>query len=55
MNIIRRKKKYKFKVPKDRDLAALALIERQGAGAGFHSKRKYSRLKKHKKRSYEDE
>jgi hypothetical protein len=47
--------RYRFKVPKNRDLAALALIERQGAGAGFHSKRKYTRLKKHKKRDYDDE
>jgi len=51
----KKRKKYKFKMPKDRDLAALALIERRGAGSGYHSKRKYSRIEKHKKRDYEDE
>jgi len=35
------------KTKKQRDYGALALIERQGSGSGYHSKRGYSRRKKY--------
>lgn len=40
----------KNKKPKQRNLIVLGLIERKGAGAGYHSKRGYSRKTKHKNR-----
>ena len=42
-------KKLKIKKPKQRNMVVLGLIDRAGAGAGFHSKRGYSRKVKHKK------
>lgn len=41
-------KKAKIKKPKQRNMVVVGLIERKGAGAGFHSKRGYSRKVKHK-------
>ena len=35
------------KTKKQRDYGALALIERKGAGGGYHSKRGYSRRQKY--------
>ena len=43
------KSRKKIKVPKARNMVVVGLIERKGAGAGFHSKRGYSRKVKHKK------
>jgi hypothetical protein len=42
------KKKPATKRQKSRDYNMLALIKRAGAGAGYHSKRGYSRKFKHK-------
>jgi len=39
----------RLKKPKQRNLIVLGLIERKGAGAGYHSKRGYTRKEKHKK------
>ena len=44
-----RHKNKKCKKPKHRNLIVVGLIERKGAGAGYHSKRGYSRKVKHKK------
>ena len=44
----RTKKNKKLKLPKARNMVVVGLIERAGAGAGFHSKRGYSRKVKHK-------
>lgn len=44
----KRNKKNTPKVPKSRNMVVVGLIERAGAGAGFHSKREYSRKVKHK-------
>ena len=44
-----RRKNKKMKKPKQRNLIVLGLIERKGAGGGFHSKRGYTRKVKHKK------
>ena len=55
VTIMRAKKNKKLKVPKARNMVVVGLIERAGAGAGFHSKRGYSRKVKHKnKSSWED-
>lgn len=42
------KKKTKPKKIKSRNMVVLGLIERAGAGAGYHSKRGYTRKVKHK-------
>ena len=44
-----------MKKKKQRDYAALALIERKGAGAGYHSERGYSRKQKHQEDWLEEE
>lgn len=44
-----RSKNKKLKKPKQRNYVVLGLIERKGAGAGYHSKRGYTRKVKHKK------
>jgi len=44
-----------MKKKKQRDYAALALIERKGAGAGYHSERGYSRKQKHQDDWLEEE
>ncbi len=46
--------KKKNKKIKSRDYIVLAHIKRAGAGAGFHSKRGYSRKVKHKKQYQEE-
>ena len=43
------KKNKNKKLKKQRDYVALGMILRKGSGAGFHSKRGYSRKQKHKK------
>ena len=50
----RTKKNKKAKIVKARNMVVLGLIERAGAGSGYHSKRGYSRKTKHKK-SYTEE
>ena len=47
------KKKIKIKKPKQRNMVVVGLIARAGAGAGFHSKRGYSRKIKHKGKPWE--
>ena len=47
-----RRKNKKLKKPKQRNLVVVGLIERKGAGAGYHSKRGYTRKVKHKKAMY---
>ena len=47
----RAKKNKKLKLPKTRNMVVVGLIDRAGAGAGFHSKRGYSRKVKHKNKS----
>lgn len=42
------KRKQKAKKPKQRNMVVVGLIERKGAGAGYHSKRGYTRKVKHK-------
>ena len=39
------------KQPKRRNVIVQALIERKGAGAGFHTRRGYTRKVKHKGRT----
>ena len=53
-NTARRKKKQSLKKSRPRSTVHAVHIERQGAGAGFHSPRKYVRRKKHKKVLPED-
>ena len=45
--------KKRLKKPKQRNLIVLGLIERRGSGAGYHSKRGYSRKVKHKNKDRE--
>jgi len=40
------------KAPKKRNMIVVALIQRKGAGAGFHTKRGYTRKVKHKGKSW---
>lgn len=42
------KKKKQIEKPKQRNMIVVGLIERRGAGAGYHSKRGYTRKVKHK-------
>ena len=44
-----------MKKKKQRDYSALALIERKGAGAGYHSERGYSRKQKYQEDWLEEE
>ncbi len=48
------KHKKRIKKPKQRNLIVLGLIERKGAGAGYHSKRGYSRKVKHKNKDCDE-
>jgi hypothetical protein len=43
-----KRKTKKSKLPKDRNVVALALIDRKGAGGGYHSKRGYNRRQKYR-------
>ena len=46
----------KLKPPrKERNIVALALIERKGAGGGYHSKKGYNRKQKYKADWLEEE
>jgi len=46
--------KKKIRKPKTRDYILLMHIQRKGAGAGFHSKRGYTRKIKHKNQQVQD-
>jgi len=48
-NKARHKKRQANTPPRKRNTAHAVHIERAGAGAGFHSKRGYSRREKHRK------
>jgi len=50
-----KRKTKKFKPSKERNIVALALIERKGAGGGYHSKKGYSRKQKYKADWLEEE
>ncbi len=43
-----KRKMKKLKPSKERNVVALALIERKGAGGGYHSKKGYNRKQKYR-------